>query len=417
MAKIVRLTEGPISAVISIQPDQVHHELKSWERQSMKHFEKCHTFDGPNLSLFILAIINLSHLVGMNRPAIVSDSGLVLFGNDSVPVVVGVMRNSKGKMILAKNFGSHVQDNQSLDLTQQEEEICEKIAKIWESILRKDVDSETDFFLSGGGSMDVTRLIEEIREKLELSMENEDLYMSTTLEEFQKTVILKTRHQGASSLVFEQALIEANNLKIPCPVQLYINGRFVDSQEGKTLPTINPTDESVICNVQVATKKDVDIAVKAAHEALHNGQWSRLNARDRGVLLYRLADLMEKHKEELATLESADSGAVYTLALKTHVGMSIETFRYFAGWCDKIQGSTIPINNARPNRNLTLTKKEPIGVCGLITPWNYPLMMVSWKSAACLAAGNTLVLKPAQVSFAISAIICDSDYWCLAIQY
>ncbi|XP_025060673.1 mitochondrial 10-formyltetrahydrofolate dehydrogenase isoform X4 [Alligator sinensis] len=112
----------------------------------------------------------------------------------------------------------------------------------------------------------------------------------------------------------------------------------------------------------------------------------------------RLADLMEKHQEELATIETIDSGAVYTLALKTHVGMSVQTFRYFAGWCDKIQGSTIPINHARPNHNLTFTKKEPIGVCAIVIPWNYPLMMLAWKSAACLAAGNTLVLKPAQVT-------------------
>ena len=123
-----------------------------------------------------------------------------------------------------------------------------------------------------------------------------------------------------------------------------------------------------------------------------------MNARDRGTLLHRLADLMDEHKEELATIESIDSGAVYTLALKTHVGMSIDTWRYFAGWCDKIEGSTIPINNARPNRNLTITRREPVGVCGLITPWNYPLMMLSWKMAACLAAGNTVVIKPAQVS-------------------
>lgn len=108
---------------------------------------------------------------------------------------------------------------------------------------------------------------------------------------------------------------------------------------------------------------------------------------------------MEKHKEELATIESIDSGAVYTLALKTHVGMSIDTWRYFAGWSDKIQGSTIPINHARPNRNFSFTRKEPIGVCALITPWNYPLMMLSWKMAACLAAGNTVVMKPAQVFF------------------
>lgn len=107
---------------------------------------------------------------------------------------------------------------------------------------------------------------------------------------------------------------------------------------------------------------------------------------------------MEQHKEELATLESLDSGAVYTLALKTHIGMSIETWRYFAGWCDKIHGSTIPISHARPNRNLTFTRREPIGVCGLVTPWNYPLMMLSWKMAVCLAAGNTVVMKPAQTS-------------------
>ncbi|TKS91021.1 Cytosolic 10-formyltetrahydrofolate dehydrogenase [Collichthys lucidus] len=123
-----------------------------------------------------------------------------------------------------------------------------------------------------------------------------------------------------------------------------------------------------------------------------------MNPRDRGSLLYRLADLMEEHQEELATIETIDSGAVYTLALKTHVGMSIQTFRYFAGWCDKIQGKTIPINQARPNRNLTFTKKEPLGVCAIVIPWNYPLMMLAWKSAACLAAGNTLVLKPAQVT-------------------
>ncbi|KAL4700841.1 hypothetical protein H8959_014845 [Pygathrix nigripes] len=110
----------------------------------------------------------------------------------------------------------------------------------------------------------------------------------------------------------------------------------------------------------------------------------------------RLADLLEENQEELATIEALDSGAVYTLALKTHIGMSVQTFRYFAGWCDKIQGSTIPINQARPNRNLTFTKKEPLGVCAIIIPWNYPLMMLAWKSAACLAAGNTLVLKPAQ---------------------
>ena len=107
--------------------------------------------------------------------------------------------------------------------------------------------------------------------------------------------------------------------------------------------------------------EDVDIAVQAAKDAFEHGDWGRMNPRDRGTLMFRLADLMEQHKDELATIESLDSGAVYTLAIKTHIGMSIETWRYFAGWTDKIHGETIPLNQARPNRNLSYTKKEPIG--------------------------------------------------------
>lgn len=172
----------------------------------------------------------------------------------------------------------------------------------------------------------------------------------------------------------------------------------------RTLLNLSPVCQSLISSiffnpqVESASAEDVDLAVKAAKKAFEEGEWSKISARDRGSLLFRLADLMEEHKEELATLESLDSGAVYTLALKTHVGMSIECWRYFAGWCDKIEGSSIPISHARPNRNMTITRREPIGVCGLVTPWNYPLMMLSWKMAACLAAGNVVVMKPAQTS-------------------
>uniref|UniRef100_A0A671KUQ1 Cytosolic 10-formyltetrahydrofolate dehydrogenase-like n=1 Tax=Sinocyclocheilus anshuiensis TaxID=1608454 RepID=A0A671KUQ1_9TELE len=177
-----------------------------------------------------------------------------------------------------------------------------------------------------------------------------------------------------------------------------MKNNLLNAEGGKTYKTINPTDGQAICEVSLAQISDVEKAVAAAKEAFEEGEWGKMNPRDRGKLLYKLADLMEQHQEELATIESINSGAVYTLALKTHIGMSVQTFRYFAGWCDKIQGCTIPINQARPNRNLTFTKKEPIGVCAIVIPWNYPLMMLAWKTAACLAAGNTVVLKPAQVT-------------------
>lgn len=101
-------------------------------------------------------------------------------------------------------------------------------------------------------------------------------------------------------------------------------------------------------------------AVNAASRAFE-GEWTEMSPRDRGAIMFKIADLLDKHREELATIESIDSGAVYTLALKTHIGMSIDVWKYFAGWADKIHGQTVPISHARPNRNLTFTKKEPIG--------------------------------------------------------
>lgn len=111
------------------------------------------------------------------------------------------------------------------------------------------------------------------------------------------------------------------------PHELFINNQFVPSVSGKTDSVICPADESELCRISFAQTDDVDIAVRAAKEAFEHGEWSRMNPRDRGVLMHKLADLMEIHKEELASIESLDSGAVYTLALKTHVGMSIDTWR------------------------------------------------------------------------------------------
>uniref|UniRef100_A0A8C1QC17 10-formyltetrahydrofolate dehydrogenase n=1 Tax=Cyprinus carpio TaxID=7962 RepID=A0A8C1QC17_CYPCA len=199
--------------------------------------------------------------------------------------------------------------------------------------------------------------------------------------------------QFAEQMRVEKTL---NNMTIRIPHQLFINGEFVDAEGGKTYKTINPTDGQAICDVSLAQIPDVEKAVAAAKEAFEEGEWGKMNPRDRGKLLYKLADLMEQHQEELATIESIDSGAVYTLALKTHIGMSVQTFRYFAGWCDKIQfTSSLAMKKVT---SITICCLFMFSVCAIVIPWNYPLMMLAWKTAACLAAGNTVVLKPAQVT-------------------
>uniref|UniRef100_A0A8C5GJN9 10-formyltetrahydrofolate dehydrogenase n=1 Tax=Gouania willdenowi TaxID=441366 RepID=A0A8C5GJN9_GOUWI len=336
---------------------------------------------------------------GAPQPALVTKSGLVLYGSDGKALVVKNLQFDDGKMIPASKYFSSG-DTSSVELTDEEKKMAEEIRNIWMGILSNvpAVEDTTDFFKCGAASMDVVRLVEEVKQKCAgVQLQNEDVYMATTFQDFIQMFVRKLRGEDQEEeLVVDY--VKVNSMTLKMPHQCFINGKFEDAENGKSYNTINPTDGSVICKVSYASVGDVDRAVAAAKEAFDNGPWGRMNPRDRGSLLYKLADLMEEHQEELATIESIDSGAVYTLALKTHVGMSIQTFRYFAGWCDKIQGKTIPINQARPNRNLTFTKREPLGVCAIVIPWNYPLMMLAWKSAACLAAGNTLVLKPAQVT-------------------
>lgn len=331
------------------------------------------------------------------RPGFIHDDGLLILTIDNKYINIDKLKIGN-KTMKANKFGKN-NDTINVEFNETELTQIELIKLMWKNILKIDIDNDTDFFTSGGGSMDVVRLVEEIKDVFNINIQNTDVFMAPTFIEFVSIVILAGRGTTESSIEVKYDPIELNinNINIKFPHQLFINGKFVNGH-GKTIPTINPHDESIICQVECATNEDVDKAVKSAKKAFDDGEWSKISSRERGNLLYKLADLMEQHKEELATLESIDSGAVYTLALKTHIGMSIETWRYYAGWCDKIQGSTIPISHARPNRNFTYTKKEPIGVCGLVTPWNYPLMMLSWKMAACLAAGNTVVMKPAQAS-------------------
>ncbi|XP_048462616.1 cytosolic 10-formyltetrahydrofolate dehydrogenase-like [Rhincodon typus] len=301
---------------------------------------------------------------GAHAPAIVSRNGLVVFGNDGKMLLVKSLQFEDGKMIPASKYFSS-SESSSLELTEEEEQIKEQLRVIWKGILTNvtEIVDSTDFFKSGAASMDVVRLVEEIKLKCGgLQLQNEDVYMATTFGDLTQTLVKKLRGEDdEEELPIDYIELNINGLTLRMPHQVFINGQFVDAEGGKWYNSINPTDGSVICRVSLAQVADVDKAVAAAKEAFETGEWGRMNPRDRGRLIYKLADLMEQHQEELATIEAIDSGAVYTLALKTHVGMSIQTFRYFAGWCDKIQGCTIPINQARPNHNLTFTKREPIG--------------------------------------------------------
>ncbi|KAM6895413.1 mitochondrial 10-formyltetrahydrofolate dehydrogenase [Xenentodon cancila] len=387
------------------QPAEVIH---NWIRGHDKVPGAWTVIDGQSVTLYGSSMLGGSvpagqslEIEGAAQPGIITKNGLVLHGTDGKALLVRNLQFEDGKMIPASKYFSSG-ESCSVELSADEKKMAEEIRNIWKGILSNvpAIEETTDFFKSGAASMDVVRLVEEVKQKCGgIQLYNEDVYMATTYQDFIQMLVRKLRGEDKEDeLVIDYVTKEVNNMTVKMPYQCFIDGEFGDAENSKTYDTICPTDGSVICKVSYASVGDVDRAVAAAKEAYDSGPWGKMNPRDRGSLLYKLADLMEEHQEELATIEAIDSGAVYTLALKTHVGMSIQTFRYFAGWCDKIQGKTIPINQARPNRNLTFTKKEPLGVCAIIIPWNYPLMMLAWKSAACLAAGNTLVLKPAQVT-------------------
>src|SRR6266536_1271375 len=175
--------------------------------------------------------------------------------------------------------------------------------------------------------------------------------------------------------------------------KLLINNKWVDSDSGKTFPTINPATGEVITRVAEADAADVDKAVSAARAASDNGPWRKqLTASQRGNLLYKLADLIEKHADELAQLEALDNGKPYSVARAADLPLTIACYRYYAGWADKVQGKTIPVQG----RYFCYTKHEPVGVVGQIIPWNFPLLMQAWKLGPALATGCTVVLKPAE---------------------
>jgi aldehyde dehydrogenase (NAD+) len=173
---------------------------------------------------------------------------------------------------------------------------------------------------------------------------------------------------------------------------LLIGGKWVDSVSGKTFPTLNPATGETICQVAEGDKADIDLAVKAARKAFEEGPWPKMNARDRGALLHKLADLIEKNAEELAALETLDNGKPLRDSLHVDVPMTVQCYRYYAGWADKIHGKTIPVSGPY----FCYTRHEPLGVVGQIIPWNFPLLMQAWKWGPALATGCTIVLKPAE---------------------
>ncbi len=175
--------------------------------------------------------------------------------------------------------------------------------------------------------------------------------------------------------------------------KLLIDGERVAAADGRTFETIDPATARPITPVALGGTEDVDRAVRAARRALEDPGWAGLSASARGLLIHRLADLIEAHGEELAQLESLDNGKPVKMARVVDVASTVVHLRHFAGWPERIFGSTIPVAQADM---LVYTRKEPVGVCAQIIPWNFPLLMSAWKLGPALAAGCTVVLKPAE---------------------
>lgn len=176
--------------------------------------------------------------------------------------------------------------------------------------------------------------------------------------------------------------------------KLYIDGKWVPAREGGTMDVIDPATGKVFDRVPEGTAADIDRAVAAARRAFDDGPWAEMTPADRGKLVWKLGDLVEKHADELAELEALDNGKPVTDARQGDVTFSYELLRYMAGWSTKICGQTVPLSANAPFHAYTL--REPVGVCGQIVPWNFSFMMAVWKVAPALAVGCTIVLKPAE---------------------
>jgi phenylacetaldehyde dehydrogenase len=177
--------------------------------------------------------------------------------------------------------------------------------------------------------------------------------------------------------------------------QMLINGKWVDAASGKTFPSYNPATGDILAKVAEGDAEDINRAVAAARAAFETGPWRKLTPSERGRLIWKLADLIEKHGEEFSQLESLDNGKPVTVARVADIPLTVDMFRYMAGWATKIEGNTIPLG-MQGDKFFAYTLREPVGVVGQIIPWNFPLLMAAWKLAPALATGCCVVLKPAE---------------------
>ena len=185
---------------------------------------------------------------------------------------------------------------------------------------------------------------------------------------------------------------------IGAPRQLFINGQWVEAASGKTFETPNPATGDTLARIAEGEAEDIDRAVRAARKAFEEGPWSRMTASERGRIIWRIGDLILEHTDELAQLESLDNGKPFVVAQAADVPLAADLFHYMAGWATKIEGNTINISVPyMPGANFhSYTLREPVGVVGQIIPWNFPLLMAAWKLGPALAAGNCVILKPAE---------------------
>jgi phenylacetaldehyde dehydrogenase len=182
------------------------------------------------------------------------------------------------------------------------------------------------------------------------------------------------------------------------PRKMLINNQWVNAASGKTFPTYNPATGEVLAQVAEGDREDIERAVKAARKAFDQGPWRHMTAAERARLIWKLADLIEAHTEELGYIESLDNGKPLAIAKAADVPLAAELFRYMAGWATKIEGNTIPLSvpYTPGAKYLAYTLREPVGVVGQVIPWNFPLLMAAWKLGPALATGCTVVLKPAE---------------------